>query len=141
MLADWWEVAIIIRKLALSIVTKYSVDTSDGSIRQSLCNMGIMLVASMAHVYCKPFAHYDANIAEMATLFATMLVLLVGMGTVRVSDDKTGKSINDPKLVDQKLSEAESSMFYLTLYFTMGVFVVMTLVIILRRIGGVVSTM
>jgi hypothetical protein len=70
-----------------------------------------------------------------------MLVLLVGMGTVRVSDDKTGKSINDPKLVDQKLSEAESSMFYLTLYFTMGVFVVMTLVIILRRIGGVVSTM
>ena len=49
--------------------------------------MGIMLVACTAHVYAKPFAHHDANLAEMATLFSTMLVLLVGMGTVKVDDE------------------------------------------------------
>ena len=63
----------------LSLITKHSVDTSDGtsSIRQTLCNVAVVLVACTAHVYARPFAHSDANIAEMATLFATMLTLLV----------------------------------------------------------------
>ncbi len=133
--ADWWECAIITRKLVLSIITKYSVTGTEGSIRQSLCNMAVMLVASTAHVYARPFAHSDANMAEMATLFSTMLILLVGLGTIQVTDDD-GKPINDPKEQDKALSVTEEGAFYVIIYILMSGFCVGTIAIIMRRIGG-----
>ena len=53
----------------------------------------------------------DANVAEMATLFATMLTLLVGMGTIKVQDE-SGNVLRDPTRQQQKLSEAERGAFY-----------------------------
>lgn len=136
----WWECAIIVRKLMLSIVTKYSVDgtSGDGSIRQSLCNMAIMLVACVAHVYARPFAHTDANAAEMATLFATMLTLLVGMGTIKVRDD-AGETIGDPADREAALAAGEATAFYIMLYLSMFALCTMTLVVIARRVGGVLQ--
>ena len=77
--------------------------------------MAVMLVASTAHVYARPFAHVDANLAEMATLFSTMLILLVGLGTIKVTDED-GNPINDPKLQDKQLSTSEEGAFYLIIY-------------------------
>ena len=136
----WWECAIIVRKLVLSIVTKYSVDGAggDGSIRQSLCNMAVMLVACIAHVYAKPFAHADANAAEMATLFATMLTLLIGMGTIKVMDHD-GNTIVDPAAQEAALAAGEATAFYIMLYASMFALCALTLVVIARRVGGVLQ--
>ena len=200
--------AIIVRKLMLSLITKHSVDTTDGtsSIRnpsiqsrnavvdlelrlsclilgagQTLCNVAVVLVACTAHVYARPFAHTgedsvcplvelclelfnasscapDANIAEMATLFATMLTLLVGMGTIKVQDE-AGNTVNDPGKQTARLSEAEKGVFYVIICesslvlsdivvvlscpcacasdIAMGLFCLMSLGIIVRRLGGV----
>ena len=136
----WWECAIIVRKLVLSIVTKYSVDGAggDGSIRQSLCNMAVMLIAVTAHVYARPFAHADANAAEMATLFATMLTLLIGMGTIKVKDDD-GNTIVNPAEQEAALASGEKTAFYIMLYTSMFALCAMTLVVIARRVGGVLQ--
>ena len=76
----------------------------------------------------------------MATLFSTMLVLLVGMGTVQVKDSN-GDAVTDPHLVDQNLSKAEAGMFYLVIYTAMLILCVMTAGIIGRRLGGIYYTM
>ena len=73
-----WEVAIVVRKLLLSIITKYSVaggTDTPGSVRQTLCNLGVMLVACTAHVYAKPFAHSDA-VKETAIRFDPQFCLI-----------------------------------------------------------------
>ena len=136
-----WEVAIIVRKLLLSIITKYSIATSkdggdtSGSVRQTLCNLGVMLIACTAHVYAQPFAHSDANFAEMATLFSTVMVLLVGLGTMKVS----AQSAQDQ---DKELGIAEAKFgFYMIIYVMMFGFVLLTLAIITRRVGGALGQM
>jgi hypothetical protein len=122
----------------LSVITKYSIDTAgDGVVRQTLCNMGVMLVACTAHVYAMPFAHTDANAAEMATLFSTILVLLVGLGTTQVRNSD-GKIVDDPAAETKQLQDAEATAFYVVIYISMGVFCVMTIFVILRRIGGAI---
>jgi len=56
-------------------------------------------------------ARADANVAEMATLFATMLTLLVGMGTIKVQDD-AGNTLTDPTKQEHRLTQAEAGAFY-----------------------------
>jgi hypothetical protein len=104
----------------------------------------------------------DANVAEMATLFATMLTLLVGMGTIKVQDD-AGNTLDDPTQQHHQLTKAEQSAFYVIICesvsnfgctgcccsmlmsscvrtpdVTMTIFCTMTIGIIVRRLGGVV---
>ena len=123
--------------------------------------MGVMLIACSAHVYTMPFAHFDANCAEMATLFSTIMVLLVGLGTMQVKS-KDGKIVTDPAEETKQLADAENTLFYIFIYITsacrlcllfcitktiltrshwkhavtVGLFCTMTIVIILRRVGG-----
>eukprot|EP01051_Picozoa_sp_SAG22_P024932 SAG22_NODE_7146_length_771_cov_1.129464_1_plen_176_part_01 len=111
-------------------------DTS-GAIRQTLCNLGVMVVACTAHVYAKPFAHTDSNVAEMATLFSTIMVLLVGLGTMKVQCNTD----IDAQTNELKLAEEAPFGFYVTIYVTMGCFGIMTLAIITRRVGGAVGQM
>jgi hypothetical protein len=110
-------------------------------------------------------ARADANVAEMATLFATMLTLLVGMGTIKVQDD-AGNTLTDPTKQEHSLTQAEAGAFYViicasraslssplaflrqslhasahvrtTTDITMALFCTMTVGIIVRRLGGVV---
>eukprot|EP01052_Picozoa_sp_SAG31_P033263 SAG31_NODE_3735_length_3938_cov_1.264913_3_plen_180_part_00 len=77
----YWECMIILRKLLLSLITRYS---ADNAIRQTLCNLGVLLMAVSIHIYAAPFIHSDANLAELGTLFATLIVLLVGLGSEQV---------------------------------------------------------
>jgi hypothetical protein len=134
-------VAIIIRKLLLSLITKgiiikNSSEDADSTVRQALCNMTVLVIACTAQARAMPFAHSDANIAELGLLLCAVLLILVGMGTREVRDPKTNKKIDDPADVEAKLSTAESGAFYLVIYLVMASAIGMTLLIILRRVGA-----
>jgi hypothetical protein len=126
------ECTIILRKLAISLITHYS---ADNVIRQTLCNVAVLLLAVSIHIYAQPFIHSDANMAELGTLFATLLVLLVGLGSEHVQ--KVGGSVTDaiknqPR-EDQSELSGVSRVFYSISYFFMVLFVFGTIFIIFRR--------
>jgi hypothetical protein len=134
-------VAIIVRKLLLSLITKgiiikNSSEDADSTVRQALCNMTVLVIACTAQARAMPFAHSDANIAELALLLCAVLLILVGMGTREVRDPKTNKKIDDPADVEAHLSTAESGAFYVVIYLVMASAIIMTLAIILRRVGA-----
>eukprot|EP01047_Picozoa_sp_COSAG01_P041947 COSAG01_NODE_3634_length_5845_cov_2.576227_2_plen_610_part_00 len=136
----YWEVMIIIRKLMLSLITKgiliknQKSDPNSGA-RQALCNMFVLVIACTAQAYARPFAHQDANFAESGLLLCAVLLVLVGMGTREVRDDM-GRHIDDPPKVEEKLSTAESGMFYIVIYSIMIMVILGTLAIIMRRVGS-----
>ena len=49
-------------------------------------------------------------------LLCAVLLALVGMGTREVRDPHTNRLINDPVKVEEKLSTAESGVFYVVIY-------------------------
>ena len=58
--------AIIVRKLLLSLVTKGIIipnasDDSDSGVRQALCNMTVLIIACTAQARAMPFSHADAK--------------------------------------------------------------------------------
>eukprot|EP01047_Picozoa_sp_COSAG01_P037140 COSAG01_NODE_2933_length_6829_cov_10.437890_2_plen_1407_part_01 len=138
----WWEVAIITRKLMVSLITKgiiieNSSERPDSAIRMALCNMVVLVIACMAQAHASPFAHTDANVAETGLLVCSILLLLVGMGTREVRDTTTHAIIRDTGAMEAPLSREESGWFYWIIYIFMGATIVGVLLIIARRIGSV----
>jgi hypothetical protein len=137
----YWEVIIIIRKLMLSLITKGIIiknqkSDPNSSARQALCNMFVLVIACTAQAYASPFAHTDANFAESGLLLCAVLLVLVGMGTRDVRDEKTGREVDDPPKVEAKLSTAESTGFYVVIYSVMAIVILGTVAIIMRRVGS-----
>ena len=136
-----WEVATILRKLLLSLITKgiiikNSAQNSDSSLRQALCNMTVLVIACTAQARFMPFAHGDANVAELGLLLCSVLLILVGMGTREVRNKKTRQIIDDPAEIEVQLTTQESGAFYVVIYVVMGCTIGFTLCIILRRLGS-----
>lgn len=124
----FWECVIILRKAAISLITRYS---TDNIIRQSLCNIAVLLVAVTVHVYAAPFIHADANLAELATLFSSILVLLVGLGSQQVAQLGGSHQMEADDSID------EAGVFYILNYTLIGLFIAATVFVILRRSCGV----
>jgi hypothetical protein len=125
----YWECIIIIRKLGLNLVTKYSADSV---IRQSLCNLAVLITATTAHVFARPFTNGDANLVELYSLFSTMVILLIGLGSESVQQLGGSQSV----LHISKEQEAQNEMvaFNIISYLFMTCFLFGTYAVIAKRI-------
>ena len=72
----WWEVWISFRKTFLVITVMLSVGRETFF---SLLSMYVVVCALLAHVWVRPFAHVDANLAELMTLVCTILAAILGL--------------------------------------------------------------
>jgi hypothetical protein len=72
----WWEIMIMFRKCCFVVITKFS----DGyRLPCSMLNLLVAFAACLIQLQCSPFAAKDANIAEVLTIVATVLVLALGL--------------------------------------------------------------
>jgi hypothetical protein len=136
----WWEVAIMIRKLLLCIMT---ITSGGHTVRGSLLNMLVLFGAAFCQFQLAPFAQKDANYAETATLLSTVLVRVVGLGQQAVLgpnakivektiiEQSTTSDMDD----DQKDAIETLDTFNYFCYGIMAAGVIFTLLVILRRMG------
>ena len=76
----WWEVWISFRKMFLVITVMLSVEPETTALF-TLISMFVTVCALVAHVWVRPFAHVDANLAESTALLGTILVGFLGVGS------------------------------------------------------------
>jgi hypothetical protein len=135
----WWECVICIRKLLLTYTT---VKSGGHSVRASLTNMIVLFFASFLQFQFAPYAQKDANLAETATLVSTVFVLVVGIGQQAVLGP-TSQIIQHRVVTDDSEDSEDATAaaievldtFNIICYIVMGVGIIFTICVILRRLG------
>ena len=87
-----WEIVILVRKAALSIITAHAGKTS---VRCGLMSMSVLFVAFGAQMAAQPFCHDDANVAEFLSIATTCMILLIGLGYQSINLQGDDGNIND----------------------------------------------
>jgi hypothetical protein len=101
---------------------------SDGAqIPATLVNLVITVMAFGAQVYAWPFANEDANIAESMSLLSTLLVLILGLGTLANVSNFDDTSLTEDSMIPVLNQVIYACMFILMLAVSF---------ILIRRLAG-----
>jgi hypothetical protein len=128
----WWEIFISVRKLGVTLGTKFS----DGvALPCALINVSILLGALIAQVWKQPFANTDANIAEALTLIATIFTLILGVAQPEHdADADLSRMAGNGTVTD----DAKGLLLFVnrSIYVLMFVLVGVSVLIVARRLVG-----
>jgi hypothetical protein len=126
----WWEVFISFRKAAHVVCTHFSVGYE---FQFAMFNLFVTWLALSLQLILKPFAHWDANLAETLTLTATFLVLLLGIA--HATDDFMLPNQQYTRSGDHS-GHLVVSMLDRSIYIMMGLGVGTSVLILIRRVNG-----